>query len=369
MSYHSQVKPQERLLSLDFLRGAVMVLLALEAAGLIEHLLQASGGSALYPMVEQFTHHPWHGLRFWDLVQPCFMFVAGVAMALSLHKQRQSGISWSQSFQKVLRRSGWLFFWGVLIYAVRSTGLSFQLWNVLTQLSFTTLVAFLIHRKSAAFQIACCILLLLLTEVLYRWTAIPGFNQPFTNQHNFGNYIDLVLMNKTSSGGWVAFNCVPTSVHTIAGVLAGQLLLNAGPHKVSKLLLWAGVCLLAGYAIDFGGITPIIKRIATSSFTLVSLGYCLAALAACYWLIDIKGIRHGLFFFTVVGMNSIFIYLFFEIMAGRWFNSYVQTIVHGLLAPTGLAQSLLLILGSLVIFGLEWAICLWLYRKRIFFRV
>jgi len=369
MSYHSQVKPQERLLSLDFLRGAVMVLLALEAAGLTEHLLHATEGTAMYPLVEQFTHHPWNGLRFWDLVQPCFMFVAGVAMALSLHKQQQSGVSWGQSFQKVLKRSGWLFFWGVLIYAVRSTGLSFQLWNVLTQLSFTTLVAFLIHRRPAAFQIGFSILVLLLTEALYRWVQVPGFDQPFTNQHNFGNYVDLLLMNQTSGGGWVAINCVPTSVHTIAGVLAGQLLLNTSKHKIRTLLLWAGACLLAGYALDIAGITPIIKRTATSSFTIVSLGYCLAALAACYWVIDMKGIRHGLFFFTVVGMNSIFIYLFFEIMAGRWFNNYVQTIVHGLLSPTGLGESFLFIFGSLVIFGLEWALCLWLYRKRIFFRV
>jgi len=34
-------------------------------------------------------------------------------------------------------------------------------------------------------------------------------------------------MNKTSRGGWVAINCIPTSVHTIAGALIGKLLLNA----------------------------------------------------------------------------------------------------------------------------------------------
>jgi predicted acyltransferase len=243
------------------------------------------------------------------------------------------------------------------------------LWNVLTQLSFTTLVAFLIHRKSAGFQIGFSVFLLLLTEALYRWVQVPGFDQPFTNQHNFGNYVDLLLMNKINGGGWVAINCIPTSVHTIAGVLAGQFLLGAKSGKAKSLLIWAAACLLAGYSLDWTGITPIIKRIATSSFTLASLGYCLAALAACYWIIDTKSIRHGLFFFTVVGMNSLFIYLFFEIMAGRWFNDYVQAIVQGLLKPLGFTDSLLLILGSLTIFGLEWGICLWLYRKRIFFRV
>lgn len=346
-----------------------MVLLALEAAGLTEHLLEASKDSFLNPLVVQFTHHEWNGLRFWDLVQPCFMFVAGVAMALSLHKQAQAGLSWSASFKKIAKRSGWLFFWGVLIYAVRKNGLSFELWNVLTQLSFTTLVAFLVHRKSAKFQIGFSVVLLLLTELLFRFVKVPGFDQPFTDQHNFGNYVDLLLMNKINHGGWVAINCIPTSVHTIAGVVAGQWLLGSSPHKTRLLLVWAGISLALGFSLDWAGITPIIKRIATSSFTLASLGYCLFALAACYWWIDEKKHRKGLQFFTIIGMNSIFIYLFFEIMAGRWFNDYVQEIVQGLLGFISISGTPALVLGSLAIFGLEWGICLFLYRKKIFFRL
>src|ERR1700726_4606416 len=218
-----------RLLSLDFMRGCIMVLLALESAGLYEHLFNASKGTPLNGFFLEFFHHPWNGLRFWDLVQPSFMFMAGVAMALSLHKHEQQGMTWNQSFKKTLKRCFWLFFWGVLDYAVRGNSLSFELWDVLTQLSFTTLVAFLIFRWSAAWQIVFSIGLLVLTEILYRFTHVPGFDQPFTDQHNFGNWVDLQLMNKINSGGWVAINCIPTAVHTIAGVLAGKLLLGDAP--------------------------------------------------------------------------------------------------------------------------------------------
>src|SRR5690606_23281751 len=117
-------------------------------------------------------------------------------------------------------------FWGVLDYAVRKDGLSFELWNVLTQLSFTMLVAFFIFRLSVKTQMIICAGILLLTEALYRFTNVPGFDQPFTDQHNFGNYVDLLLMNKINRGGWVAINCIPTAVHTIAGALAGKLLLS-----------------------------------------------------------------------------------------------------------------------------------------------
>jgi len=73
--------------------------------------------------------------------------------------------------------------------------------------------------------------------------------------------------------------------------------------------------------------------------------------------------------FKVVGMNSIFIYLFFEIVGDRWFNAYVGSIVRGLLKFTGIALSWQNILSCLCIFALEWGLCYFLYRKKIFFRL
>ncbi len=359
----------KRLQSLDFLRGCIMVLLALEGAGLYHVMNEYADGTWFHYIARQFDHHQWNGLRFWDLIQPGFMFIAGTAMAYSLHKQQENGVPWNHSFKKALKRSFWLFFWGVLNYAVRKDGLSFELWNVLTQLSFTMLVAFLIFRLSSRTQIIICTGILLLTEILYRFTHVPGFDQPFTDQHNFGNYVDLLLMGKINGGGWVAINCIPTAVHTIAGALAGKLLLSQRNDKVKQLLIWSGICLAAGFALDWLHITPIIKRIATTSFTLASLGWCLLALTACYWWIDIKDHRKHLFFFTVVGMNSIFIYLFFEIVGARWFNGYVGAVTNGLMEMAGFPLLLMKIITCLVIFGLEWGLCYFLYKKKIFFRL
>src|SRR5262245_13359271 len=302
-------KISKRLLSLDFMRGFIMVLLALESAGLHEHLFEATKGNVLNSFFLQFFHHPWNGLRFWDLIQPGFMYMAGVSMAYSLHRQYSNGVTWGQSFRKILKSCFWLFFWGVLDYAVRDHGLALRLWDVLTQLSFTTLVAFLIFRWSTAAQIFMCAGLLLLTEILYRFTNVPGFDQPFTDQHNFGNYVDLLLMNKINHDGWVAINCIPTAVHTIAGALTGRLLLSDSKNKLRPILIWAVIGLIAGYGLNYAHITPIIKRIATSSFTLASLCWCLLGIAFCYWWIDILDHRKYLKFWTIVGMNSLFIYL------------------------------------------------------------
>ncbi|MEJ0034354.1 MAG: hypothetical protein WDO15_30245 [Bacteroidota bacterium] len=241
------------------------------------------------------------------------------------------------------------------ITAVRKDGLSFELWDVLTQLSFTTLVAFLIYRWSPAAQIGFSVGLLILTEILFRFTNVPGFDQAFTDQHNFGNYVDLLLMNKINDGGWVAINCIPTACHTIWGMMAGQLLLSnkTRPEKMNTLVIAGIVGLIAGYLLDITSITPIIKRIATTSFVLASAGWVFFALVISYWWIDIKDHRKYLTFFLVVGMNSLFIYLFIEIVASRWFNGYIGALT--LNTP---------IITPLVLFALEWGMCYWLYKKK-----
>lgn len=360
-----------RLISLDFYRGLIMVLLMLESSRLYDHLADGTKGSFAEPLMNQFFHHPWHGLHFWDLIQPGFMFIAGVAMAYSIYKQKLNNIPWKTQAGKALRRSGWLFFWGVLDYAVRGDHLSFELWDVLTQLSVTMLIAFFIFSWKTGYQILFSIGLLLLTELLYRNSNIPGFEQPFTDQHNFGNYVDTLLMHKINPGGWVAINCIPTAAHTIWGAVAGKWLLKLKSDKsrITRILVFGLVALVSGYILDFCHITPIIKRIATSSFVLVSGGYCLLGLALLYGWIDVLGHKRYLKPFIIVGMNSIFIYVFFEIVVDRWLYGYLHTLVAGVLTPFSFPILPVEILASGVVFAVEWGLCYWLYRRKIFFKL
>lgn len=292
-------------------------------------------------------------------------------MAFSLTKQTAKGKPWKLQARHALSRSWWLFFWGVLDYAVVGDHLSFQLWDVLTQLSFTLLVAFLIFRWKTSYQLIFSFGLLILTACLYRLTNIPGFNQPFVNQHNFGNYMDLVLMGKINDGGWVAINCIPTAAHTIWGAVVGKWLLTLPDNKtkIRRIIYFSLLLLVLGYALDQFGITPIIKRISTTSFTLVSGGWCLIAFVILYLWIDVMDHKRGLKFFTIVGMNCIFIYIFFEIVVRNWLLDYVNVIIHGLLIPIGLSKPVPFLVSAIVICCMEWYLCFWLYKKNIFFKV
>jgi predicted acyltransferase len=362
----------ERLLSLDFLRGLIMVSLVLGETGFFAKLFQAAPNSFTQILSVQFEHSQWHGLTFWDVILPAFMTMAGTAMALSYKKQRESGYTWKQSFSKVLKRSFWLLFWGILIYSVRDQHLNFQLSNVLTQLAFTTLIAFSVINKPPSFQFAVTIICLLIPELLFRLVHILGFDQPFVEFHNFGSYINKILGIKIDRDHKTNFiNFIASGAHTTWGVMAGQLLFSnkSSRQKFAYLVCFGLLAILAGIALDVAGITPILKWISTSSFVLVTGGITLIILAISYEWIDVRKHRNNLSFFTIVGMNSIFIYLFFIFIGDKWLNGYVEILCSQLLNLAGVPLAIGATISCLVVFALEWLLCYYLYRRKIFFKI
>jgi len=133
----------KRLFSLDVFRGLTMFLLVAEAAGFHHNFTELTEGTAFSDLAHQLHHHPWNGLRFWDLIQPFFMFIVGVAMPFSLRKRLASG-SQSAATKHILRRCFLLFAFGVLLHCVYSHAIVWELWNVLVQLAFTILIAYTI---------------------------------------------------------------------------------------------------------------------------------------------------------------------------------------------------------------------------------
>lgn len=360
-----------RLVSLDTMRGLIMILLAAESCRLYESLHHLAAPGIATSIVEQFFHHPWHGLRAWDLVQPAFMTMAGSAMYIAYYYKRQRGITWQQQSTHILLRCGKLFVLGTALHCVYAGKLVWELWNVLTQLAFTTLIAWVIINRSYTFQLIISLLLLLLTEFLYRTVLMPGFDQPFTEHKNFGAWFDTVVMGKINTDGWVAINIIPTAAHTIWGVLAGKLLVQEAPaiQKI-RALLWAGAAaLVIGYGLDVSNITPIIKRISTTAFVFVSGGWVLLILVFLYWLVDVRKVKRYAWIFTVVGMNAIFIYLFFETVGHQWLNGTVAVFVQGGADGIGVTTAWQAVLSALATLYIEWYICYWLYKKKIFFKL
>ncbi|MFS4492700.1 acyltransferase family protein [Maribacter sp. 2308TA10-17] len=362
-------KVSKRLFSLDVFRGLTMFLLIAEAAGFHHNFSELAEGMIFSGIAHQLHHHPWNGLRFWDLIQPFFMFIVGVAMPFSLRKRLATG-NRSAATKHILRRCFLLFAFGVLLHCVYSHAVVWELWNVLVQLAFTILIAYAIMNLPHKFQIAISIGLLALTELLYR---MYNPDAPYAQGHeSFGSYVDMLVMGLENDGYWVFINFIPTAAHTIWGVICGQILLSNTPakDKIKPFLIWGTVILILGFALDLLNITPIIKRIATSSFTLSSGGFAILTLTLFYWLIDVKNNKNKwLKIFSVVGTNSIFIYLFSETVGVQWFRDFGKIWTAGLFSPLGLSENLIMVINSLFVLFIFWYITYFLDKHKVYFKV
>ncbi len=359
---------ESRLLSLDFYRGITMFLLIAEFTHLFSYFVSPHlEETIIYAIGAQLHHAEWIGLHFWDLIQPFFMFIVGVAMPLSFSKRLKKGDSYKQLTKHALKRASLLLLIGWALYCIDDGGIVFRFQNVLAQLGITYVLAFLVIRKSVAIQIGFSLLLILISESLYRFFPLEGFDHAFVAGENFGAWFNILISGKEDGGHWAMFNAIPTAAHTIWGVMAGQLLMGtfSAKKKVQFLFAAAIIGLLIGYGLN--PFTPIIKRVSTSSFVFVSGGWALIALALCYWLIDVKKYQKGVPFFAIVGMNPLFIYLFAHVGGANLIKTIVLPFSNGLFAWTG-EFAAHIILSSIVLF-LLWSICFWMYKKKIFIKL
>ena len=356
---------QNRVLSVDFFRGFTMFMLVSGITGLfVEMISRGKGGPVIAAIGNQLEHVDWVGLHAWDLIQPFFMFIVGVAMPFSLTKRLARGDTWNQVFHHVLLRSFLLLLFGWLVEA---DGPTFNLCNVLAQLSVTYLVAFLLMRAPVTWQLAVSFVLVVATDLLYRFWPVEGFNQPYTPDHNFGSWVDIAITGHLGPGGWVSFNAIPTSAHTIWGVMVGWMLLKDWPprRKILTLGVIGALSIVVGYAMN--PLIPIIKHTCTSSFIIVSGGWCLVAMAFSYWLIDVMDFRRLGLFFAIVGMNPIFIYLFSHRGGKEILARIARPFTHRLFAWS--SEMVINMVTIAVVAAMMWYLCYFLYKRKIFIRL
>ena len=358
-----------RVASIDFFRGFTMFLLIGESTGFFGCIGEVNSGFFKF-LAEELEHHEWHGLHFWDLIQPFFMFIVGVAIPFAVANRKKKGDSDSTILKHAWQRSFLLLMLGWILYNEGNDHIGFRLQNVLAQLSVTYIVAFLIQKKNFHFQLIFTLVVLLLVDLAYRFFPVEGFNQPWEPHHNLGAWVNSLIEGTPETSIWATFNAIPTIAHTVWGVLCGKLLMsNKSQEEKIKTLIIAGVAaLVIGFGLDLANITPIIKKIATASFVFASGGWAILALAFSYWLIDVKGkFEKGAKPFVIVGMNCIFIYLFFHVGGAEILTKLVTPFVNSLLGWTGTITAHFLISGT--VWAAMWYICYWMYKNKIFVKI
>ncbi len=392
-----------RLLSIDVYRGIVMFLLAAGAVALTPKIIGKifPGSDFWQAIAAQWTHAEWHssvrawdGFRLWDMIQPSFMFLVGVAVPFSYGKRKAMGQSYGRMFGHAFYRAAILILLGVVLRSLRphvtSTYWTFE--DVVSQIGLGYLFLFLLWDRGWKLQAGVGAIILLLYWALWEFwpsvallfglgdSALAGWpigydrNPVVTNP---GQAFDSWLLNSPmfqrpggfTNHAYYTLNFIPSLVTMIGGLLAGHLLKsNQGEKRKIALLLIAGlVSLLLGLLFDWMGLCPIIKKIWTPSWVLYSGGVCAIVLGLIYALVDVWGFRRGAIVFVVFGANSIAIYILTWTLCRPLVANLGKHFNHTIFYFASSEWKQLLVSG--IAFGIVWLGFFWLYRRKLFIRI
>ncbi len=347
----------DRLVSLDAFRGFIMTTLAAHGFGLATLSEDASWGW----LGRQFNHVAWEGMVFWDLIQPAFMFMVGLAMPFAFAARARRGGTESV-WTHVAYRSLMLIVISNVIMSISAGQMRFQLINVLAQMGFTYFICYWLMKLRFKAQAVGAGAIMVGYTLLF--SAFPGSGGAYSIGDNIGERIDQFIFGASNPGHWATINFIPSIVVTIFGVWCGYLMIEKNSHARRMKLLAGGAaaCFAVGYAL--GPFIPIIKRIHTTSYTFAASGWVLLMLLGFYWLVEVKGVRRITFPLVVVGMNSMFIYCLHILLAG-WIDESVAVFSHeyAFLGKWGAVAQ------ALSMFMVMWYTCHWLYKRRMFLKI
>jgi predicted acyltransferase len=413
--------PPARLASLDAFRGFIMVMLAASGFGILQ-LTQLPADAPVWSVLDydlgqqvgvHFDHAVWAsdfvwegiptGVAFWDLIQPAFMFMVGVAMPYSFVRRESLGHGvWRRTGHAVWRAIV-LILLGVFLSSAWSQQTNWTFVNVLCQIGLGYVFVYALMGRRFWIQLSVFVLILVgYWGFFYSYTPPEGYDfaqvgataeeqtllegnfAPWSKNANAAHRVDVWLLNQFpredgkpfefNEGGYLTLNFVPSIATMLLGVFCGQLLQSEKRWWQKFLLLVVGGAVCLGLGILAGQYAcPIVKRIWTPSWVLFSGGWVIWILAAFYLVIDLCRLRWLAFPLVVVGMNSIVMYVMGQLMrpwATKQFDIHFQDALQNLLGTQVLADDMFgYVIAPTSAFLVFWLIVFWMYRQKYFVRI
>jgi predicted acyltransferase len=397
--------PSRRLLSLDALRGFDMFWImggdSLAAAfGALSH------NAFVKAVTDQLEHVEWAGLRFYDCIFPLFVFIVGVSLTFSIGRTlEQHGRK--EALRRIVRRFALMFAMGVFFYGgfanhwpdIRLVGVLHRIalcylfasllfcycsWRALAGiaagllLGYWAVMSFLpfpdLRPLDANGQPMAIAAPQVTNTAQLNWATTNTVKGVFEPGFNYAHYIDeKYLPGKKWDKTWDPeglLSTIPAIAGCLLGVLAGMFLKNHtidDRRKVTLLLIAGGVSIVAG--LGWSAQFPIIKKIWSSSFVLVTGGVSLVLLAGFYYVVDVLHFQKWCQPFVWYGTNAITVYMAdnlmsFRRLSQRFLGGDVKDFLD--LHVTAGFGELVLSCGEI---GLGLALVWFLYRKKLFLRL
>ena len=311
-----------RYLALDVLRGMTLAFMV---------IVNTPGDwSTLYAPL---AHANWHGFTPTDLVFPTFLFVVGNAMSFALKKMQD--MQPGDFYKKVLTRTALIFAIGWLLNAFpffepnEAGQLAFinltevRLLGVLQRIALSYLGAALLLywggiRLGWIFSIAS---LVLYWPILYYFGTA---GDPYSLEGNAALHLDLAIIGEKRMymGEGIPFDpegllsTLTSIVNVIGGYLAGRFIQkNGNSVPAVRMLLVIGI-LLVGLSYAWDLVFPINKKIWTSPYVLLTVGWDLVLLSLLIFVIEIQRVSSWTYFFQAFGRNPLILYVCAGIVIG-----------------------------------------------------
>lgn len=366
---------QNRYLAIDVMRGLTLVLMIV--------VNMSISGELSY---SQLLHAPWFGFTLTDLVFPTFLFVVGSAMVFTLPRYENMGDA--AFLSKTIRRAILIFICGfavsnfpffrfingeIIFMKIENLRILGVLQRIGICFALASLLLHYVGKKGA--------IIYSIAALFLYWFLMAHFGD-YSLENNAALKLDLSLIGASHlyKGEGIPFDpegilgIIPSLVNILAGFLVVDFL-RQNPNKKDaalKIAIFGIISIIL--ANIWGQFFPISKKIWTSSYVCLTIGIDCLILATLVYFIDILGFKKGSYYFEVFGKNTLFIYIFAEIlMAVLWMvtinGKELMMVIHddffAKIAPIKLASFLF----ALAFMQACWFVGYLLDKNKIYIRV
>lgn len=380
-----------RLLSLDALRGFDMLFI-MGLSHLICSVCELFPSGADSYLWQTMKHASWDGLFHHDTIFPLFLFIAGVSFPFSYAKQCEGGASRKKVYWKIIRRAVTLIALGVVYNGFFKCQFdNLRICSVLGRIGMAWALAALLYVNfSAKVRAVIAGAVLIGYWLLICYVPAPDAEgaAALSMEGNLVGYVDRMvtpgrLLRKGLFDPEGLLSTVPAVVTAMLGMFAGEFVrkdnlpalrrtaeegsgrqerFSVGTRKAGYMGLAALGMLAVGLVWSL--VFPINKALWTSSFVLVVGSYSLAMFALFYYIIDVRGWQKWCIPFSVVGLNSITIYMAQKIVPFDRISGFFLKGFAGMMPEVW--GEVLLDAGYLAV---SWLFLYFLYKKKTFLKI
>ncbi len=366
-------KPK-RLNSLDALRGADMFMIS-GGGAFIYYMHDKTDIGWLNTLAINMEHPGWlEPMTFFDFIFPLFLFISGISLVYSVNSQLGKGVSKSEIYQKAFKRMLVLMVLGFIyknspidIFDPAHLRYSSVLGRIGMATFFTTFLYLNFDWKKRLMWVGGILLAYYAAMFLI---PVPGFGAGnMSMEGNFAGWVDRMIMPGKLINGVFDENALATSIPafmlTVLGAWAGDILRNVKTDDTYKIkfLFIIGVALLA-IGLIWGLHFPLVKKMWTSSFILVTAGASFLAMDLFYWLIDVKDYSKWSFFFKVIGLNSLAVYFLNQFINFRYTAAKLFSGFYSFVDPDWH-----IVIETFIATVLLWLLLHFMYKKKLFVKV